>query len=97
MYREQDGIRKGYWAVHDMAVGNEKLSDEDLPMMISPSHIRHCIDLLRNGLICNPDLTVEVKDKMAGGVHGFGTKHSCVNWPELVAWTTRWELKSKMG
>ena len=41
--------------------------------------------------MCNPDLTLEVKDDELGGVTGFGTEHQCVNWDELVSWTTKWE------
>lgn len=76
-----------------MAAAGEKLDLEHqaLPMMISPPHIRHCIDLLRHALICNPDLTVEVKDKEAGGVHGFGETHQCVDWTAINQWTERWE------
>lgn len=88
-----NGIREGYWAVYDKAVAGEKLEPDDksLPMMISPPHIRHCIDLLRQSLMCNPDLTVEIKDEEAGGVHGFGETHQCVDWMALNEWTTRRE------
>ncbi|KAK2607952.1 hypothetical protein N8I77_006591 [Diaporthe amygdali] len=89
-----NGIRQGYWAVHDIAAaGDTPLKDGDLPMMISPPHIRHCIDLLRQSLMCNADLTVEVKDDEAGGVHGFGTEHQCVDWDSLLSWTTEWETR----
>lgn len=60
-------------------------------MMSSPSHIRHCIDLLRNALICQPDTTVEVKNKDIGGVTGFGTEHYCRDWETLMEWTRTWE------
>lgn len=79
--------------MHDMAVAGHGFNDSDLPMMISPPHIRHCIDLLRHNLMCNADLTVEVKDQKAGGVHGFGTQHQCIDWSELNHWTTQWESK----
>ncbi|KAM7200832.1 protein of unknown function (DUF3328) domain containing protein [Rhypophila sp. PSN 637] len=74
--------------------GTKKILDiHNLPMMISPSHVRHCIDLLRQNLMCNADLTVEVKDDKAGGVHGFGTQHQCVDWDELGGWVGEWEHK----
>lgn len=59
--------------------------------MSSPAHIRHCIDLLRQTLMCQPDTTVEVKDEAVGGVKGFGTEHQCKDWNQLVLWTTQWE------
>ncbi|KAF2107982.1 hypothetical protein BDV96DRAFT_588054 [Lophiotrema nucula] len=51
----------------------------------------HCIDLLRNALMCQPDLTLEVVNASLDGVTGFGTQHMCVNWKELVDWTSEWE------
>ncbi|KAK1759951.1 hypothetical protein QBC47DRAFT_438289 [Echria macrotheca] len=88
-----NGIRQGYWAVYEKAVAGEKLNASSLPMMISPPHVRHCIDLLRQSLMCNPDLTVEVKDEVAGGVHGFGEEHRCIDWSALMGWTQQWESR----
>jgi hypothetical protein len=59
--------------------------------MSSPPHIQHCIDLLRHSLMCQPDTTVEIKNKEIGGVTGFGTEHRCRNWNELIEWTTEWQ------
>lgn len=67
------------------------MTDEEMPMMSSPPHIRHCIDLLRRALMCQPDTTVEVKDEVTGGVKGFGTEHQCKDWDQLVRWTRKWE------
>ena len=67
------------------------MAEEDLSMMSSPSHIRHCIDLLRQTLMCQPDTTIEVKSKKLGGVHGFGIKHQCRDWNQLMRWTSEWE------
>ena len=60
-------------------------------MMSSPPHIRHCIDLLRNALMCQADTTIETKDDELGGVTGFGTEHRCVNWANLQDWVSKWE------
>jgi hypothetical protein len=54
-------------------------------------HIRHCIDLLRQSLMCRPDLTIEIKNEELGGVTGFGTEHECRDWEQLQLWTSRWE------
>lgn len=87
----QDGIRKGYWAIHVAATEGQQIADDLLPFMSSPPHIRHCIDLIRHSLMCRPDLTVEIKEEELGGVRGFGTEHQCQNWDELIAWISRWE------
>ena len=59
--------------------------------MYSPAHIVHCIDLIRQSLMCQPDLTIEVKDPDIGGVTGFGTQHQCRDWEELIRWTMEWQ------
>ena len=41
--------------------------------------------------MCQPDTTVEVKDRKIGGVTGFGTEHKCRDWSQLIEWTSRWE------
>jgi hypothetical protein len=63
------------------------LSDDDMPKMSSPRHIRHCIELLRQVLMCQPDLTLEVKNLSVGGVAGFGTEHQCRDWNQLMSFT----------
>lgn len=62
-----------------------------MSMMASPPHIRHCIDLLRQSLMCQPDTTVELKNEEIGGVTGFGTEHQCKDWDQLIKWTERWQ------
>ena len=62
-------------------------------MMSSPPHIRHCIDLLRQSLMCRPDLTIEIKDNETQGVKGFGTAHMCTKWEDLLEWIEQWEAK----
>ncbi|PYI33851.1 hypothetical protein BP00DRAFT_444230 [Aspergillus indologenus CBS 114.80] len=87
-----NGIRQGYWALYDLAARGQNLtSDEGLPHMASPHHVRHCIELLRLALMCQPDLTIELKNETLGGVTGFGTEHQCKRWEDLTGWVTRWE------
>ncbi|KAK2051064.1 hypothetical protein LY76DRAFT_677549, partial [Colletotrichum caudatum] len=56
-----------------------------------PIHFNHCIELLRNVLMCQPDLTVEVANPQNGGVTGFGGKRQCQNWNDLLKWTKEWQ------
>lgn len=55
------------------------------------AHVRHCIDLLRNSIMCRPDLTIEIKNEKLGGVTGFGTEHQCKDWAQLLSWVSGWE------
>ena len=66
-----------------------------MPSHTSPAHIRHCIDLIRQSLMCNADTTIEVKDEEINGVRGFGTLHQCKDWRGLVRWTE--ETQEKYG
>ncbi|RAK78073.1 uncharacterized protein BO72DRAFT_507936, partial [Aspergillus fijiensis CBS 313.89] len=90
-----NSIRQGYWGLYDMAVsrGQNNLTsdDDDLPHMLSPHHIRHCLELLRLALMCQPDLTVELKNETLGGVTGYGTEHQCKSWEDLSHWMAQWE------
>ncbi|MCJ1285826.1 hypothetical protein MMC26_005167 [Xylographa opegraphella] len=89
-----DGIRQGYWTFYQMAAKGQKLQEEELPMMSSPPHVRHCIDLLRQSLMCHADTTVEVKEKGSDGVKGFGTTHHCRDWQQLLQWTSKAQLST---
>jgi hypothetical protein len=71
------------------ALEGKRLHEKDIPMMSSPSHVRHCIDLLRQSLMCNADRTIEVKDDK-GGVLGFGTTHKCVDWSKMIRKIEEW-------
>jgi hypothetical protein len=42
--------------------------------------------------MCQPDLTIEVKDARGGGVSGFGTQHRCKDWESVMNWVTRCQL-----
>jgi hydroxylamine reductase (hybrid-cluster protein) len=67
------------------------LDEEEMPKMSSPNHFKHCVDLIRQALMCQPDLTLELKNEMMGGVAGFGTEHVCTNWGKLMEFVERWE------
>ena len=86
-----NGIRHGYFLARDAAATGQGLDDETELSMSSPLHIRHCIDLLRQSIMCQADTTVEIVDETAGGVTGFGTQHQCKNWDELIGWLGRWQ------
>lgn len=55
------------------------------------AHLRHCIDLLRQNLMCLADTTVEVKGDIRGGVRGFGVEHQCGDWEELGDLVGKWQ------
>ncbi|KAK2042700.1 hypothetical protein LZ31DRAFT_623228 [Colletotrichum somersetense] len=66
--------------------GREAKHEHDHNHAQNMYHIGHCFDLVRQSILCRPDLTVEVGDPAIGGVTGFGTEHQCVDWQQLMDW-----------
>ena len=89
----KNGLRGGYWANQQAATRGRKQVDEDLPVDIQQSHMRHCIDLLRQAIMCHGDTTLEVVDESINGVHGFRVEHQCKNWEQLKQWTSEQQAK----
>lgn len=60
---------------------------------ITPAHVRHCIDYLRQSLMCHADTNIEPIEESLGGVRGFGVEHHCRNFDSVMSWITEWETK----
>lgn len=95
-------LRHGFYVLHDQVIAYSEMIGDGQEGTVRPrveralqehslGHIRHCIDLLRQSLMCNADLTVELKKEELGGVTGFGTLHRCVKWPALLDWIQPYE------
>lgn len=79
-----------YWNIRTGSMDSSKHAEHS-----SDAHVRHCIDLLRQTLMCMSDTTIEVVEKVSNGdvgVRGFGTKHMCKDFDQLKEWTSQWEL-----
>ena len=76
--------------MHTANLEGWNVTDQDLPPDAQPMHVRHCIDYLRQSLMCLADTTIEHLDEKVGGVKGFGTQHQCKDFKQLVQWTTKW-------
>ena len=85
-------LRLGFYQFYDAARAGVQIKEDDPEMKYSPAHMRHCIDLLRQSLMCHADTTVEIKEGPRGA-KGFGTTHKCRDWDQLVSWTTQWQLE----
>ncbi|KAK0381885.1 uncharacterized protein CCOS01_12016 [Colletotrichum costaricense] len=62
--------------------GAHSTMDADLSYDIF--NVGHCSDLLRQAILCRPDLMTENLEPNSGGGTGFGTEHRCVKWQELM-------------
>lgn len=77
-------LRIGYHA----ALNGEK------DMHGNPTHLKHCFDYLRQGIMCAGDTTLEWSARASNGtklngVDGWGITHECVNYELLKEWTDR--------
>ena len=92
----QDGIRRSYWIMFEAAKSEQTTVDlRQIDHMAGPSHVRHCIDFLRQSLMCQPDLTVEVVDPAIKASRGFGVEHQCKDFSQLLDFMTRWESRDQ--
>lgn len=68
-----------------------------IPLPAKTDHIFHCIDYLRQTVLCNADTTVEGQSHNAPThIDGYGPLHQCRNW--VSGYTTHictllWQLK----
>ncbi|KAI0418349.1 hypothetical protein F5X98DRAFT_337826 [Xylaria grammica] len=83
-----DAIRHGYWA----AVDGVKPAHHG-----RPAHVRHCIDYLRQSLMCHADTNVEPIQADLGGVTGFGSEKTCRDYGRVTAWAETWRARGNMG
>lgn len=88
---QKDTIRRGYYEVHDSR--HDLLTGSDVstlpPTNITLDHVLHCVEFLRQSIMCHADTTIEAKDKHFHGVVGFGIAHSCRNWWQMVRWVDK--------
>ncbi len=82
----QDAIRHGYWAAIDKVEPDHKAE---------PGHIRHCIDYLRQSIMCNADTNLEPIDGDLGGVTGFGFSRKCRDIVRIMAWADEWRTHNQ--
>lgn len=54
------------------------------------NHIEHCLDYLRQSVMCSGDTTLEPPDerpeKGKSPLQGWGVEHTCQSWEEIEQW-----------
>lgn len=61
------------------------------------AHIRHCLDYLRQTLMCAADATLEPVEADLGGVTGWGVQRNCRNYSDLRAWAEERRASNAVG
>jgi hypothetical protein len=59
---------------------------------VNPAHVRHCIDYLRQSLMCHADTNIEPVVERLDGVKGFGSVHQCRDFNSVMDWIELWEI-----
>lgn len=63
--------------------------DRGLNRSESTHHILHCLDALRQDVLCNADDTPRYTGFQHRGLSGTGQFRQCRNWNQLEAWAQR--------
>ncbi|OTA92759.1 hypothetical protein M434DRAFT_31516 [Hypoxylon sp. CO27-5] len=89
-------VRESFFALHRMSMSNDThnaaVSTADMVR-----HGRHCIEYIRQSLMCNPDLTLEPFDTKRGKLKEWGINRRCINFGELSDWACEMRLGDNEG
>lgn len=70
------------------------------PVAVQQEHFDHCIDLLRQVIMCHGDIslhTFEWKDDYRWPWPSMRTEHQCRNWDKLMAWSEDHNIPNLTG
>lgn len=65
----------------------ERDENSSLPIW-QPHHQAHCLEYLRQSILCSADTSLEGRGKHWKVENGYGTKHTCVDYAALTQWAT---------
>jgi hypothetical protein len=79
-------LRQSFFAFHQMATTTTDAtrSLEESAYMLH--HGSHCIEYIRQQLLCNPDLTLEPVNMTTGNPKEWGVERQCVNLEDVSQW-----------
>jgi hypothetical protein len=68
---------------------------------VDTSHLNHCFDYLRQGIMCSGDMTLEkawvVDGEVTNAVTGWGVEHECRDWKGMHDFAVKHRVGSAMG
>jgi hypothetical protein len=85
-------LRRFSWMFLDTIITNNTAGAAAIEKMFvqgdAEEHLTHCFDYLRQGLMCNADMSLEwprtEKDGRRFAVDGWDIPHECKNWDEVM-------------
>lgn len=60
-------------------------------------HLNHCWDYVRQGLMCNADVTLEWHQYGEVAGTGWGFQHQCKDWNAIMAWMEDHRISNSYG
>lgn len=69
---------------------NVPVQHDDHNQHDDPHHVRHCIDYIRQSLICHADSTMEPVNLTLGGSTGWNVERQCRSYADLSQWAETW-------
>jgi hypothetical protein len=86
----QDALRRGYYQREDTIAALRKSEEEpEFEHEVDEIHMLHCIEFLRQSVMCHADTTVQTEAEYHQGILAFGVEYQCKNWWQLVDWVDR--------
>ncbi|KZL80650.1 hypothetical protein CI238_08314 [Colletotrichum incanum] len=91
LYSTKHAFYDLYYNQDNHNASREKLFGADWNL----EHLNHCWDYLRQGLMCNTDLTLEWRGKEEGT--GWGYQRQCKDWNAIYHWIENHRLTNDRG
>lgn len=83
----QFAVRRNYYRLLSHVSSNTGIQD-DVEVERIGNRGGHCFEYLRNGLICNADLTLEPYIPQERSAKIWDLDHRCVNFEDVSKWAT---------
>ncbi|KAF2846523.1 hypothetical protein T440DRAFT_521703 [Plenodomus tracheiphilus IPT5] len=90
-------LRQSFFAFHQMATALEPIDRPAYQTAYMLKHGSHCIEYLRQQLMCRPDLTFEPIDLETGSPKDWDVERTCVDWDEISAWAVQERSNNEVG
>lgn len=58
-------------------------------------HVLHCIEFLRQSIMCHADTNIQVERELHGGLLAFGEVYECKDWFQMVDWVNERNKRRK--
>lgn len=62
---------------------------EDISKITQPIdevHVLHCVEFLRQSIMCHADASLQTEASSHQGIVAFGVTYPCRNWWQMVIW-----------